>query len=65
MTKLNLYVWEGILTDYTDGIAFAVAKSVEEARELIIADDEMTKNYLNDEPIIITGKYGKSIWGGG
>lgn len=32
---MKLYVWEGVLTDYTDGIMFALASSVEEAREQI------------------------------
>lgn len=27
-----LFVWEGVLTDYTDGIMFAVAENVEDAR---------------------------------
>jgi hypothetical protein len=36
--RLRLYVWEGILTDYTDGIAFALAPSVEEARRLAYAN---------------------------
>lgn len=33
--KYQLYVWEGFCPDYTDGLAFAVAKSEEEARKLI------------------------------
>jgi hypothetical protein len=32
--KLRLYVWENVLIDYTDGIMFALAESVEQAREL-------------------------------
>lgn len=33
--KLKLYVWHGVLYDYTPGIAFALATSPEEAKELI------------------------------
>jgi hypothetical protein len=33
---LKLYVWTGIWTDYTDGLAFAIAESVEEAMRLVI-----------------------------
>lgn len=33
--ELKLYVWEGILTDYKDGIAFAFAKDPHEARKLL------------------------------
>jgi len=36
---MKLYVWEYVLTDYTDGIMFALANSVEEARELIRKED--------------------------
>jgi len=30
----NLYVWEGVLCDYTCGMIVAVARSAEEAREI-------------------------------
>jgi hypothetical protein len=33
---LKLYVWEGVLTDYTPGIAFALAPDVKTARRLIL-----------------------------
>lgn len=33
--RLRLYVWEGVLRDYTEGIAFAVAESEPKARALI------------------------------
>jgi hypothetical protein len=33
--KLMLYVWPKFLPDYTDGLAFAVAESEEQARELV------------------------------
>lgn len=36
MKKYKLYVWEGVLADYTEGIMFAYAKSAEGAREVII-----------------------------
>jgi hypothetical protein len=32
---MKLYVWENVLTDYTDGIMFALAANEEEARSLI------------------------------
>lgn len=31
----KLYVWEGVLCDYTDGIAFALAESPEKAAEML------------------------------
>jgi hypothetical protein len=33
--KLMLYVWPKFAPDYTDGLAFAVAESEEQARELV------------------------------
>lgn len=32
---LKLYVWEDVMYNYTEGIAFALAETEEEARELI------------------------------
>lgn len=33
--NLSLYVWEDVLVDYTPGIAFALAGSVDEARQML------------------------------
>lgn len=33
--KLKLFVWEGFSPDYTDGLAFAIAKDETEARKLV------------------------------
>ncbi len=33
---LKLYVWEGVLTDWTPGIAFAMAETPDEARALLV-----------------------------
>lgn len=33
--KLKLYVWEDFYSDYTSGLAFAIAKNEEEARKII------------------------------
>ena len=38
MDKLKLFVWEGVLSDYTDGIMFALAHTEEEAREMIVKE---------------------------
>lgn len=35
--KLKLYVWEGVLQDYSCGLAVAMAYSVEEAKALLAA----------------------------
>ena len=32
---MRLFVWEGFCSDYTDGLAFAVAENIEQAREMV------------------------------
>ena len=41
--SLKLYVWEGVLSDYTDGIALTLANNEDEAREQVLA--EYTKDW--------------------
>jgi hypothetical protein len=62
---LRLYVWEGILTDWTDGIAFALAWDADHARSMLIESgcpaDELTKEpdcYDGETPMAI------HLWGG-
>jgi hypothetical protein len=69
--KLKLYVWNGVLTDWTDGIAFALASSPEEAV------NELKKAGLGDdyyfsgiklqgvEPEVYDTACGHWIYGGG
>lgn len=35
--KIRLYIWDNILPDWTSGVAFAAAKSVDQARKAILA----------------------------
>lgn len=73
MKDLKLFVWEDVLTDYTSGIAFALAENVEEARKIIFDRFEKEESYLSDtlksdlasEPKVIDNKEGFYIWGGG
>lgn len=32
---MKLFVWEGFCPDYTDGLAFAIAKSEDDAKKMI------------------------------
>jgi hypothetical protein len=32
---MRLFVWEGFCPDYTDGLAFAIAESIEQAQKLV------------------------------
>jgi hypothetical protein len=43
--KLMLYVWPKFAPDYTDGLAFAVAESEEQARELV----SLVKGYAPED----------------
>jgi len=45
MAKLKLFVWEDVLTDYTPGIAFALAETEQEAREILLKKEECLGTY--------------------
>ena len=62
--KLKLYVWENVLTDYTSGIMFALASSVEEAREMILKGDALVGSDLKQEPEVFDSPIGFALWGG-
>lgn len=66
MKKLKLYVWEDCLTDYTDGVMFALASSEDEAREQILKScNYVPPGELAVQPKIIDSPIGYAIWGGG
>lgn len=65
---MKLYVWTHVLTDYTDGIVFAVARSPKHARELAYACCKyMPKNELDGAPQVFDFKTPVcfTLWGGG
>lgn len=64
MEKLKLYVWEGVLRDYTNGIMFALAESAEDARKLIADKMPYEPDDLEIEPREITKREGFYIHGG-
>ena len=39
--KLNLYIWTEFQPDYSNGLAFAIAETVEEAQEMITAQQDL------------------------
>jgi len=70
MNNLKLYVWEDVLTDYTSGtsgIAFALAESIEQAREIIrekgLSDYGMKD--LDSDPLVVEQPEGFYLYGGG
>ena len=42
-TKLKLFIWTGFCPDYSDGLAFAIAKNETDAKKLV----EKERNNLN------------------
>jgi hypothetical protein len=72
---IQLYVWTGVFTDYTDGIAFALAESVIEAQDLILRNvwgptEVITEKDRDNLPIAnltiypLNKKIGFGIYGG-
>lgn len=68
MRGLRLYVWHNVFYDYTAGIAFALAKSPEHARELIAEGSgyglETVLRELAAEPEVYDQPWGHAISGG-
>lgn len=74
MEILKLFVWEYVLTGYSDGIMFALATDVDSARELIkakmikekrIGIKEAMIELVERDPRIIESEEGFFIEGGG
>jgi hypothetical protein len=64
---LKLFVWKGVLCDYTSGVMFALAHDVEEARKVIQECNPNIHNFgeLIEEPEVYEKPYGYALWGGG
>lgn len=65
---MKLFVWEGVLTDYTAGMIVAVAPTVNEARKAIKKEiDCIPDDDLNEEPeeVDMTKPAVFWVWGGG
>lgn len=73
MNTLKLYVWENVLNSWGDGIMFALAHDVEQARELIRlrAGNGLSGSIgklnadLEWEPRVVESPEGFVVWGGG
>lgn len=65
--QLKLYVWEGALSDYTDGIMFALAESADDARKIILEKSGDLRSVvlgLKEDPKEYTNKVGFYLYGG-
>jgi len=58
--ELKLYVWDNVLTDYTDGVAFALAYDVEEAVRVCI-EYYMLDMHRDDNTPQVVEKYTKWV----
>lgn len=64
--QLFLYVWENVLSDYTSGIAFALAESEEEARKLVKKECPYApEGEFDEKPLKVTTKKAFTLYGGG
>jgi len=66
--KLKLFVWRGVLTDYTSGIAFALAETEQEAREMLLKKEDalsMDSDFNGKKPEVYEDKKCFTLWGGG
>ena len=67
---MNLYVWEGVLADYTDGIAFALARDADHARWLIVRRvptyqrSTVRAELKRVRPRVFSSPKGFAVWGG-
>jgi len=64
--NLKLYVWEDVLWDWKAGIMFALAESVEQAREILLRrypDSFSVSEDITKEPTIYNSPTGFAQWG--
>jgi hypothetical protein len=77
MAKMKLFVWDNVLTDYTDGLIVAYAANIKDARNVVRLesglvefwnrDDSSVYRIVHDiEPTVYDGNMAARImWGGG
>lgn len=63
--ELKLYIWTGFCPDYTDGMAFAVAETEEEARLLVTRWFDSTPYEWGELETTPICKCGYGVYGGG
>jgi hypothetical protein len=67
---MKLFIWKNVLCDYTSGVVFALAKDVEQARQIVLKNlDELpltgtVKQAMSEEPEVHEEPYGFALWGG-
>ena len=77
MSKMKLFVWDNVLTDYTDGLIVAYAANIKDARNVVRLESGLVEFWNRDdsavyrivhetEPTVYDGNMAARImWGGG
>lgn len=62
----KLFVWKGVMCDYTCGLAFALAPDIETARDMVIRDGASEWEIKQAEPLVIETDqtFAAHVWGG-
>jgi hypothetical protein len=63
--KLKLYVWRDVYTDYTPGVAFALAENAEQARQMIVDQVNYVDPGLAKAPEEYDEPFAYHLYGGG
>ncbi len=65
MVKLRLFVWNDYCTDYSSGLAFAIARDEKEARKLIEKERGMPVYLWGDLSVYpLTERHAEEVSGG-
>ena len=66
MVKLKMFVWEGVLTDWSSGMVCVLAKDLQEAIELIKEKDNIAASSMDMSVVKeIIKPEAFIVWGGG
>jgi hypothetical protein len=65
MTKLKLFVWTSHMTDWTEGLAFAIAPNEAEARKMIKGDGAEPSDWGDLAVYPLTKPIAFAVCGGG
>lgn len=62
----KLFIWDDVLYDYTAGIMFALADTVEDARRLLAVECDYLNDDILKEPKVydLSEDVARVIWGG-
>jgi hypothetical protein len=65
-SPMKLFVWDGVLTDHTSGIMFAIAPSIEDARKQLRKHVGVDNDLVQDPTVYrVDRRVNRAVWGGG